>query len=74
VVTPDLLTGTTIFRPPISGSQSGACSGDAKIAVLTLLDALREVCFHRGWSLRASRVRTNHADVAVEADVRPRES
>ena len=37
----------------------------------TVLGALREVCFHRGWSLRAAHVRTNHVHAVVEADVRP---
>ena len=36
-----------------------------------VLDALREVCLQRGWSLWAARVRTNHVHVVVEADVRP---
>jgi len=36
-----------------------------------VLDALREVCSHRGWSLWAAHVRTNHVHVVVEADVRP---
>ena len=36
-----------------------------------VLDALREVCLHRGWSLWAAHVRTNHVHVVVEADVRP---
>ena len=36
-----------------------------------VLDALREVCFERGWSLFAAHVRTNHVHAVVEADVRP---
>ena len=36
-----------------------------------VLAALREVCLHRGWSLHAAHVRTNHVHVVVEADVRP---
>lgn len=36
-----------------------------------VLNALREVCLHRGWSLFAAHVRTNHVHVIVEADVRP---
>ena len=36
-----------------------------------VLAALREVCSHRGWSLLAAHVRTNHVHVVVEADVRP---
>jgi len=35
------------------------------------LQALREVCLHRSWSLLAAHVRTNHVHVIVEADVRP---
>ena len=38
---------------------------------MAVLDALREVCLHRGWSLWAAHVRTNHVHVVVEADVRP---
>jgi REP element-mobilizing transposase RayT len=36
----------------------------------TVLEALREVCLHRGWSLLAAHVRTNHVHVIVEAEVR----
>ena len=38
---------------------------------VTVLDALGEVCVHRGWTLWAAHVRTNHVHVVVEADVRP---
>ncbi len=37
----------------------------------TVLEALREVCVHRGWSLLAAHVRTNHVHAVVVADVRP---
>jgi REP element-mobilizing transposase RayT len=36
-----------------------------------VLSALREHCLHRGWSLLAAHVRTNHVHAIVEADVRP---
>jgi REP element-mobilizing transposase RayT len=36
-----------------------------------VLDALREVCAHRGWSLLAAHVRTNHVHVVVEAEIQP---
>jgi len=36
-----------------------------------VLDALREVCFDRGWNLWAAHVRTNHVHVVVEAGVGP---
>ena len=36
-----------------------------------VLSSLQEVCSHRGWSLLAARVRTNHVHVVVEAEVRP---
>ncbi len=36
-----------------------------------VLDALREVCLHRGWTLLAAHVRTNHVHVLVEAEVQP---
>src|SRR4051794_23299374 len=38
---------------------------------VTVLNALREVCFHRGWSFWAAHVRTNHVHAVVEADVPP---
>ncbi len=41
---------------------------DSRAAVL---EALREVCVHRGWTLFAAHVRTNHVHVVVEAEVRP---
>jgi REP element-mobilizing transposase RayT len=37
----------------------------------TVLAALREGCLHRGWTLWAAHVRTNHVHVVVEADIRP---
>ena len=36
-----------------------------------VLQALREVCSHRGWSLLAAHVRSTHVHVVVEADTRP---
>ena len=36
-----------------------------------VLLALRGRCTHRGWSLLAAHVRTNHVHGVVEADVRP---
>ena len=36
-----------------------------------VLEALREVCEHRGWGLLAAHVRTNHVHVVVEAEVPP---
>ena len=41
---------------------------ESRAAVLL---ALRGHCTHRGWSLIAAHVRTNHVHVIVEADVRP---
>jgi len=38
---------------------------------MAVLDALREVCLHRGWSLGAAHVRSNHVHVVVEAGVPP---
>jgi REP element-mobilizing transposase RayT len=37
----------------------------------TVLEALRQVCLHRGWTLLAAYVRTNHVHVVVGADVQP---
>ncbi len=37
----------------------------------TVLEALRDVCLHRGWGLLAAHVRTNHVHAIVETNVRP---
>jgi REP element-mobilizing transposase RayT len=36
-----------------------------------VLQAIQEVCAHRGWNLLAAHVRSNHVHVVVEADVKP---
>jgi REP element-mobilizing transposase RayT len=36
-----------------------------------VLQALRDVCVHRRWTLIGAHVRTNHVHVIVEADARP---
>jgi REP element-mobilizing transposase RayT len=36
-----------------------------------VLDAVKEVCRYRGWTLLAAHVRTNHVHVIVEAGVKP---
>jgi REP element-mobilizing transposase RayT len=36
-----------------------------------VLESIRETCVHRGWTLLAAHVRTNHVHVVVDADVRP---
>jgi REP element-mobilizing transposase RayT len=36
-----------------------------------VLQAIREVCLHRGWSLLAAHVRTTHVHAIVEAGVLP---
>jgi REP element-mobilizing transposase RayT len=36
-----------------------------------VLEAIQEVCRHRGWILLAAHVRTNHVHVIVEAGVKP---
>jgi REP element-mobilizing transposase RayT len=36
-----------------------------------VLEALREVCLHRNWTLLAAHVRTTHVHTIVEAEVRP---
>jgi REP element-mobilizing transposase RayT len=38
---------------------------------MVVLEAIREVCSHRGWYLLAAHVRTNHVHAVVEADVGP---
>ena len=39
-----------------------------------VLGAMQEVCVHRGWSLLAAHVRSNHVHTVVEAEVRRSES
>jgi len=36
-----------------------------------VLEAIREVCAHRGWSLLAAHVRSNHVHAVVEAEIPP---
>ncbi len=36
-----------------------------------VLEALQEVCAHRGWSLLAAHVRSNHVHTVVAAEVPP---
>ena len=36
-----------------------------------VLEAIQEVCVHRGWSLFAAHVRSNHVHTVVEAEVPP---
>jgi REP element-mobilizing transposase RayT len=36
-----------------------------------VLDALRQVCIHRGWTLLAAHVRSTHVHVIVDAEVQP---
>jgi REP element-mobilizing transposase RayT len=36
-----------------------------------VLEAIREVCHHRGWNLLAAHVRTTHVHAIVEAGVQP---
>jgi REP element-mobilizing transposase RayT len=36
-----------------------------------VLEALREVCLHHGWTLLAAHVRSNHVHVVTQAEVQP---
>jgi REP element-mobilizing transposase RayT len=36
-----------------------------------VLDAIREVCLHRNWTLLAAHVRTTHVHVVTEAEIQP---
>src|ERR1035438_8833216 len=36
-----------------------------------VLEAIQEVCVHRGWSLLAAHVRSNHVHTVVEAETPP---
>lgn len=38
---------------------------------MAVLETLHEVCIHRGWTLLAANVRTNHVHVVVESAVQP---
>lgn len=49
-------------QPPYSLDQDGRAA---------VLEALRRVCVHRGWTLFAAHVRTNHVHAIMEADARP---
>jgi len=51
-----------MHQPPYTLDQ------EARSAVL---EALREVCLHRGWGLLAAHVRTNHVHAILEAEVQP---
>jgi REP element-mobilizing transposase RayT len=42
--------------------------GNSRAVVLV---ALKEVCLHRGWSLLAAHIRSNHVHVVVNSEVRP---
>jgi REP element-mobilizing transposase RayT len=52
----------SMLQPPYGLDREGRAA---------VLAALRGHCMHRGWSLLASHVRTNHVHAVVEADVRP---
>ncbi|MBS1829263.1 MAG: transposase [Acidobacteria bacterium] len=41
------------------------------ISRVVVLEAVKEVCGYRGWSLLAAHVRSNHVHVVVEAEVAP---
>ena len=36
-----------------------------------VLSAIRQHCVHRGWSLLAAHVRSNHVHVVLEAEAKP---
>ena len=36
-----------------------------------VLEAIQEVCLHRGWGLRAAHVRSNHVHLVADAEVPP---
>ena len=38
---------------------------------LIVLEAIREVCLHRRWTLLAAHVRVRHVHAVVQADVKP---
>jgi REP element-mobilizing transposase RayT len=42
-----------------------------KIRRDAVLEAIQEVCVHRGWSLLAAHVRSNHVHTVVEAETPP---
>jgi REP element-mobilizing transposase RayT len=42
-----------------------------QIRRIGLMEAIQEVCAHRGWNLLAAHVRSNHVHTVVEAGVLP---
>ena len=38
---------------------------------VAVLECMQEVCLHRGWTLLAAHVRTNHVHAIVEAEAKP---
>ncbi|MDQ6708227.1 MAG: transposase [Acidobacteriota bacterium] len=64
---------------PVDSARSAAASERMDQAPYTLdeirrdavLETIREVCAHRGWSLLAAHVRTNHVHTVVESEVPP---
>ena len=56
------------FREGAHGSVSYHLDQIRRDAVL---EAIQEVCVHRGWSLLAAHVRSNHVHTVVEAEVPP---
>jgi REP element-mobilizing transposase RayT len=61
---------------PMRAAAEAACMDQApyhldQIRRDAVLEAIQEVCAHRGWSLLAAHVRSSHVHAVVEAEVPP---
>lgn len=62
--------------PTLEDYPAGVAAGRKRMnrppaAPRYLLEAIQEMCAHRGWSLLAAHVRTNRVHTVVEAEVPP---
>jgi REP element-mobilizing transposase RayT len=71
------LPGSRVLETNLERAETEAELMDQKPYVLdsirrtAVLESMREVCLHRGWSLLAAHVRSTHVHVIVEADAKP---
>jgi REP element-mobilizing transposase RayT len=60
--------GRQLAEQRVMNAERYYLSGDRRAAVL---EALRDVCLHRGWNLLAAHIRTTHLHVIVESNTCP---
>jgi hypothetical protein len=71
------LVGSRVLKPDPRRAIAGARRMSQppymldSIVRASVLESLREVCEHRGWTLLAAHIRTNHAHAVVESDAPP---